>query len=117
MTHALTRSQEIAFFSYDDERKYHADCSSLSYYYPPPIPPEGIDLSKGFEKFHQLDDSNDEHLDSLLRTIMDLEKKDGHMCEADVVTWRGMMTKVRAPMILRSWRWRGDLRLGGSKRQ
>ncbi|KAF2143026.1 uncharacterized protein K452DRAFT_326208 [Aplosporella prunicola CBS 121167] len=86
--------KEIAYFSYDDERKYHPDCSSLSYYYPPPIPPEGIDLSKGFEKFHQLDDSNDEHLDSLLRTIMDLEKKDGHMCEADVVTWRGMMTKI-----------------------
>ena len=40
------------------------------------------------------DDSADEHLDSLLRTIMDHEKKTQKAIDAEIVTWRGMMTKV-----------------------
>ena len=89
---SLTARQEIACFSYDDAHQFHMDDRSLRYYYPPTI---GADLSRGFDTFHQLDDTADDHLDSLLRTIVDLEMKTGSKCEADIVTWRGMMTKVK----------------------
>jgi RAT1-interacting protein len=63
----------------------------LRWYYPPEI---GADLSKGFETFDKHDDSVDEHLDSLLRTIIAHEEEDGKKIDAQLVTWRGMMTKV-----------------------
>ena len=56
----------------------------------------GADLSQGFDTFQQLDDTADDHLDSLLKTIMALEERTGAKQEVDVITWRGMMTKVRA---------------------
>ncbi|KAI9762318.1 MAG: hypothetical protein M4579_000466 [Chaenotheca gracillima] len=82
--------QEITCFSYDDEHKLHLDESSLRYYYPPKL---GANLSDGFETFQKLNETADEHLDSLLATILALEKETGVACEADVITWRGMMTK------------------------
>ncbi|KAL8746822.1 MAG: hypothetical protein Q9190_001227 [Brigantiaea leucoxantha] len=90
---AIRRPKEIAYFSYDDEHDFYLDERSLRWYYPPTI---GADLSRGFESFQQLDDSADDHLDSLLKTIIDLEQKHGSRCEADVITWRGMMTKIMA---------------------
>jgi RAT1-interacting protein len=90
-------SQEIACFSYDDEHQFRLDDSSLSYYYPPQLP---ADLNQGFETFQKLDDRGDEHLDALLHTIVAVEQDTGTKCEADVITWRGMMTKVRTI----SWR-------------
>jgi RAT1-interacting protein len=54
------------------------------------------DLNEGFETFQKLDDSGDEHLDALLDTVVALEENTGSKCEADIITWRGMMTKVRA---------------------
>jgi len=68
------------------------DERSLRYYYPPSLP---ADLSQGFDTFEQLDDTADDHLDGLLRTIIDLEQRTGSKHSADVITWRGMMTKVR----------------------
>ncbi|KAL8728537.1 MAG: hypothetical protein Q9181_005315, partial [Wetmoreana brouardii] len=84
---------EIAYFSYDENHDFHLDERSLRYYYTPWI---GADLSKGFDTFQQLDDTNDDHLDSLLETIIDLERRTGSKCQADVITWRGMMTKIMA---------------------
>lgn len=86
--------QEIACFSYDDKHDFHLDERSLRYYYPPRL---GVDLCEGFDSFQQLDDTADDHLDSLLRTIVDLEQKSGSRYEPDFVSWRGMMTKVFAP--------------------
>jgi RAT1-interacting protein len=63
----------------------------LRYYYPPRLP---ADLNKGFDTFEQLNDSGDQHLDALLETVIALEKETGSKCEADIITWRGMMTKV-----------------------
>jgi RAT1-interacting protein len=68
--------------------------SSISYYYPPDLP---ADLNIGFNTFQKLNDSPDEHLDALLDTIAALEKETGKKCEADIITWRGMMTKVSSP--------------------
>lgn len=85
-------NQEIAYFSYDDEHNFHLDESSLRYYYPPKLP---ADLNRGFHTFNKRDEVGDEHLDALLDTIVALEKNTGEKCEADIITWRGMMTKVR----------------------
>ena len=63
----------------------------MRYYYPPRI---GSALSQGFDTFQQLDDSTDDHLESLLKTIVDLEQRTGRRCQADFITWRGMMAKV-----------------------
>ena len=88
---SLNTLQEIAYFSYDDQHQFHLDERSLRYYYPPTL---GADLSKGFNTFQQLDDTADDHLDGLLKTIIDLEQRTGTRCSADFITWRGMMTKV-----------------------
>lgn len=40
------------------------------------------------------DDSGDKHLDSLLKAIAAHEKETGKKIDANIVTWRGMMTKV-----------------------
>ncbi|KAL7270233.1 decapping endonuclease targeting mRNA [Rhizina undulata] len=89
---ALARPREITYFSYDEKRKLHLDTSSLRYYYPPEL---DNDLSQGFDTFGKHDDSIDEHLDGLLTAMIDLERRTGERCKADVVTWRGMITKVR----------------------
>ena len=78
-------SQEIACFSYDDDHLFHLDERSLRYYHPPNL---GADLSEGFDTFQQLDDTVDDHLDSLLKSVMDLEKRTGTKCIAEIVTWR-----------------------------
>jgi hypothetical protein len=95
-------NQEIAFFSYDSEHKLKPlDNESLRYYYPPFFNVPGhqdnrfpVDLSKGYNSFRQRDDSGDEHLDGLLDTLVEAEKRNGKKTEVDLVTWRGMMTRV-----------------------
>lgn len=95
-------NQEIAFFSYDSDHKLKPlDNESLKYYYPPFFNIPGhhdnrfpVDLSKGYNTFRQRDDSGDEHLDGLLDTLVEAEKRNGKKTEVDLVTWRGMMTKV-----------------------
>lgn len=89
----IRRPKEIACFSYDDDHVFHLDQRALRYYYPPRL---GADLSRGYDTFQQLDDKADDHLDSLLSTIMDLEKRTATKSTADFVTWRGMMTKIMA---------------------
>ncbi|KAJ2902998.1 Dhp1-interacting protein Din1 [Zalerion maritima] len=90
---AVKRPKEFTHFSYDDEHAYHPDERSMRWYYPAKL---GTDLSKGFEKFDKHDDGGDEHLDSLLRSIALHEEKEGKRIDAEVVTWRGMMTKIMA---------------------
>ncbi|KAL2862991.1 DXO/RAI1 family decapping nuclease [Aspergillus lucknowensis] len=87
----IRRPKEIACFSYDDQHKFHLGDSSLRYYYPPQLP---ADLNRGFDSFQKLDDTADEHLDALLDTIVALERETGKKCETDIITWRGMMTKI-----------------------
>ncbi|KJZ74176.1 Protein RAI1 [Hirsutella minnesotensis 3608] len=89
----VKRPKEFACFSYDENHQFRLDDSSIKWYYTPRL---GADLSKGFDTFQKVDDSKDEHLDSLLRVIMAHEQKTGTKIDADVVTWRGMMTKIMA---------------------
>ncbi|KAF4994876.1 hypothetical protein FGRMN_5508 [Fusarium graminum] len=88
----VKRPKEFACFSYDDNHEFHFDESSLKYYYTPQL---GADLSKGFDTFQKLDDTGDDHLVSLLKTIVAHEQETGKKIDANVVTWRGMMTKLR----------------------
>lgn len=91
---SLTRlTQEFTCFSYDENGQFHSDASSLRYYYTPRL---GADLSHGFDTFQKEDDSVDGHLDTLLKAIAYHEQKEGKKIDVNVVTWRGMMTKVRA---------------------
>lgn len=83
--------KEIACFSYNNKHEFSIGDSSIKWYYTPQL---GVDLSKGFETFEKLDDSKDEHLDSLLATVMAYEQEIGKRIDANFVTWRGMMTKV-----------------------
>lgn len=92
---AVKRPKEIACFSYDEKHEFHLGDSSLKYYYPAEV---GADLSAGFETFDKHDDSGDEHLDSLLRTIAAHEQQEGKKIDAQVVTWRGMMTKIMSAL-------------------
>lgn len=68
----------------------------MRWYYTPQL---GADLSQGFDTFVKHDDSVAEHLDSLLKTIMRHEKETKKKIDANVVTWRGVLTKVRRPSL------------------
>lgn len=83
--------QEFACFSYDKDAGFHLGDSSLKYYYNPQM---GADLSKGFDTFIKKNDSIDDHLDSLLKTIIAHEQETGSRIDANLVTWRGMITNV-----------------------
>ncbi|KAH7318536.1 Dhp1-interacting protein Din1 [Stachybotrys elegans] len=89
----VKRPKEFACFSYNENFEYRLDDSSLRYYYTPRI---GADLSKGFEKFRKADESKDGHLDSLLKTIKAHEQDVGKRIDANIVSWRGMLTKILA---------------------
>ncbi|TDZ74257.1 Decapping nuclease RAI1 [Colletotrichum trifolii] len=87
----VKRPKEFACFSYDDKHEYHQDDSSLRYYYTPSL---GVDLSAGYDSFIKRDDSEAEHLGALLKTIKHHEEQTGQKIDAQIVTWRGMMTKI-----------------------
>ncbi|KAF2669216.1 rai1 protein [Microthyrium microscopicum] len=86
----IKRPEEITCFSYDVNREFRWDESSLQYYWPPSLP---ADLSAGFDTFNKWDDSTDEHLDGLVKALMLHEKSIGERLKTDFVTWRGMMTR------------------------
>ncbi|GAB1733490.1 hypothetical protein NU195Hw_g628t1 [Hortaea werneckii] len=110
----IRRPREFTYFSFDDDHKLlPLSDASLSYYYPAffqhaSISPHRVNLSAGFESFRERDDGVDEHLDALLDTLQAHEERELERarddaeerkledvrCKADVVTWRGMMTKI-----------------------
>ncbi|QIW98338.1 hypothetical protein AMS68_003856 [Peltaster fructicola] len=98
----IRRPREITYFSYDDQRKLlPLSEASLKYYCPPFFGAHGEQdhnyphhLSEGFQSFQKHDDTIDEHLDALLDTLQAHEEQTSQKVEADVLTWRGMMTKI-----------------------
>ncbi|KAK2073715.1 hypothetical protein P8C59_007971 [Phyllachora maydis] len=64
----VKRPKEFACFSYDADHKFHIGASSLK--------------------------CVDEHLDSLLKTVMHHEQQTGKEVDAHIMTWRGIMTKI-----------------------
>lgn len=51
------------------------------------------DLEEGFEQFVKFAEI-DEHLDSLLATLQRYEETQEKEVQVDIITWRGMMTKI-----------------------
>ncbi|PWN37081.1 RAI1-domain-containing protein, partial [Meira miltonrushii] len=82
---------QITSFSYDEKRKLFHDDRSRKYYHPPP---PNADLNRGYETRIERDDNVNEHLNSLLEALMQGEEVEGHQKQADLITWRGMMTKL-----------------------
>lgn len=93
----IRRPEEIAEFSYDEDRNIHLDARSLAYYYPPPDDPDSppfLYLDRGLESFRKTDDSVDEHLVGLLAAIMEMEKKQNAKIDTHFISYRGMMTNL-----------------------
>lgn len=84
---------QITSFSYDESRNLYHDDRSRKFYHPPP---PRANLNRGFEEFVERDESVNEHLDSLLISLMKLSKseKNEQLGRANLITWRGMMTRL-----------------------
>jgi len=108
---SIKRPREFLYFSFDDNHDIHLQSDvSLRYYYPPfietpGVPVQPVPLSNGFEGWIRSDESVDHHLDGLLEALRaheaDLSARvadEDFRVRADVVTWRGMVTKVLAPL-------------------
>ena len=104
---AIRRPKHFLQFSFDEQHAIQFSDQSLRYYYPPFItapgaPTPSIDLSNGFKDWIKQDESIDGHLDALLDTIQRHEEAllengaspQDARTQADIITWRGMMTKV-----------------------
>jgi len=50
-------------------------------------------LEDGFDEFVKFGEI-DEHLDSLLASLQRYEEMQGKEVQVDIITWRGMMTKI-----------------------
>ena len=105
----------LCSFSFDEARKqWHDDRCKRFYRGPPPYnnrhpqqtrapPVFGADLNHGFERFVQRDETVSEHLDALVAALQHRTEKasenervevDQERRRADVVTWRGIITKI-----------------------
>lgn len=91
----VRQPREWTSFSIDESETTRLDDSSLKYYYFPDSElDKNIDLSQGFRQFKQKDESYSRHLDPMLRAITAKERALGKRAVADIVTWRGIMTKL-----------------------
>ena len=105
---SIRRPRHFLQFSFNERHELQVDSEeSLRYYYPsfieaPGVRTPSLSLSKGFDSWIKGDDSVDNHLHGLLETIQAHEEslwQDGKNVEeirsqADLITWRGMMTKA-----------------------
>lgn len=93
-TTALKQPKELCSYSRTLEGDYVNDDSSLNYYFLPDTDVSTeIDLSGGFKKFMKHDDSKDGDFDGLLGAIQKYESKTNSKVKADIITWRGILTK------------------------
>ncbi|KZT50616.1 RAI1-domain-containing protein [Calocera cornea HHB12733] len=87
---ALTVPDQIATFSYDENHVLRHDDSSLRYFVDPPV---GANLDAGYENWPRRDDEH-YRLDALLETYARAVDSGKVKEKPNVVTWRGMMTKI-----------------------
>lgn len=106
----------LCSFSFDDNRKQWQDDRCKRYYRGPPpyhnrhphqnrAPPVfGADLNYGLERFVRRDETVPEHLDALVAALQhrteagtseaERNELDAERRKADVITWRGIITKI-----------------------
>ena len=108
------KPRHILQFSFDANHHVQVGSEeSLRYYYPPHfsvpgIPMPSISLSNGVDTWIKSDEAVDGHLDALLATIQAEEEAlleagtsvDMVKFAAEVITWRGMMTKASETFLL-----------------
>ncbi|KAI9317756.1 RAI1 like PD-XK nuclease-domain-containing protein [Dichotomocladium elegans] len=87
---------EIQSYSIDGSRRVWFDQRELKYYVPPNISPPGPSLNRGYEKYIKRDESVPEHLDTLLDALTTARQAEPekNIAQANIVTWRGIMTKI-----------------------
>ncbi|EMG45542.1 RAI1 Decapping nuclease RAI1 [Candida maltosa Xu316] len=99
-TTSLKQPKELFSYSRDINGEYHYDDntveSSLSYYYlPDSFVDYNIDLQAGYSKFKKIPESeNLTCFESLLRGIMNFEQDQKKKINGDIITFRGIMTKI-----------------------
>ncbi|KAI9010805.1 RAI1 like PD-XK nuclease-domain-containing protein [Phycomyces nitens] len=100
---AYKQPTEITSYSIDHNRQVWFDDRELKYYYPP----NGNDLYVGFDKFIKRDESFPEHIDTLLDALTDIKQKSSNpqLTKADIITWRGIMTKIMCTPTTRNEGW------------
>lgn len=98
---SLRQPRELFSFSIDTNNAIHDDNRSLNYYYFPDSTFEKssgetslTDLNLGFKEFIEKDESKPMHLDQLLKSIIVYEKSTNQKVKADIITFRGIMTKL-----------------------
>ncbi|XP_033827615.1 decapping and exoribonuclease protein [Periophthalmus magnuspinnatus] len=91
---------EVGCFSLDSERRFFNDKRQLRFYTDPGLNPS-FDLRDGFkDRYVKRDENVKEKLDHILRWIISNKAKvtskdiSNHALDADVVTWRGHLTKL-----------------------
>ncbi|KAI8968584.1 RAI1 like PD-XK nuclease-domain-containing protein [Mycotypha africana] len=92
--------KELISYSIDHDRKVWFDNREMKYYYPPGLKNEKLDLNVGYERFLQRDESILEHIDTLLDALTEYKTRQSNNTiaesevHADIITWRGIMTKI-----------------------
>ena len=87
----IQKPVQITSFSYDENRKLYQDDRSRKYYHPPP---QNANLNRGYETRIERDENDNEHLNSLLEALIQNKEVEGQLKQSDLITWRGMMTKL-----------------------
>lgn len=101
-TTALKQPKELFSYARDinGEFEYDSDKAATKlchYYFPDADIDKGIDLGAGFKDFKKIpEEENLGDFESLLKSIIIHEKKTGEKVSADIVTFRGLMTKLLA---------------------
>ncbi|KAI9279752.1 RAI1 like PD-XK nuclease-domain-containing protein [Sporodiniella umbellata] len=93
--------QELTCYSIDRNRHVWFDSREMKYYYPP----TGKDLTVGYNAFIQRDETMPEHLDTLLDALTEWKSRETLSTQADIVTWRGILTKLLCTPFSRKDRW------------
>ena len=86
------RPKLIGTYSHLPDRSIVYDDTSMAYYRKAPL---GCDLNYGFERKVERDEDEEEHLDGLCESLMEIEQRKGKgvLKKGGVVTWRGMITR------------------------
>lgn len=102
-TTALKQPKELFAFARDIDGEYAYDSSKvkdehLSYYYfPDSFVDKQIDLGAGYDNFKKIpEEENLGDFAALLRGVMKYEQETGAKINSDIITFRGLMTKILA---------------------
>ncbi|KAH3679436.1 hypothetical protein WICMUC_000981 [Wickerhamomyces mucosus] len=94
-TTSLKQPKELASFSRTFDGQFVNDDSCLSYFFLPDSDVDTeIDLQSGYKNFKEVDEQLDGQFTGLLRAIKGYEEKNNSKVKADIITFRGIMTKI-----------------------